>query len=246
MPQGRPPPGRPTSASPHVSPNIRPQRGPSPGPSQSPYPQGQRPGPPPQTSSAPNINLGFSAPIDAAGADRPNWAPKTSGSGEGPRPGHPAGPQGRVDGNPPRGSSNLPSQQGNRPPVPQGYQPNPNRPQQTPQPRPPPQQQAQRPVNNVKPAQIKPSKPNTAAPPDQSAAPSPQKVSASQATVARPGKGPKTFQEMGIPDHKDDKDCVSYICYSPQMCSIPNLHADCYVRRSLFLLDTQPQKIFCG
>ena len=27
-----------------------------------------------------------------------------------------------------------------------------------------------------------------------------------------PGKGPSTFEEMGIPKHKQDQDCVSAFC----------------------------------
>lgn len=187
-PQQRPP-GRPTSA----SPNLRPQVSPGPGL--------QRPQPPPQTNSAPNVNLGFSAPLDAHGADRPNWAPKMSGSGEGPRP---AG--GRQDGYPPRVSSGLPSQQGGRPPPNQGYQPNPSRPppQQAQQPR-PPQSKVQ---PNIRPAQVQPSRPSQGAPPDHQKPQAPQKVSASQAAARPPGKGPKTFQEMGIPAQQEDKDCI--------------------------------------
>lgn len=190
-PQQRPA-GRPTSASPHLQPQLGPQGSPNLG--QLP----QRPQGPPQTNSSPNINLGFSAPIDAQGADRPNWTPKMSGSGEGPRPVH--GQPGRNDVYPPRASSGLPSQQGGRPPPNQGYQPNPNRPQ----PRPP---QGQAPPN-VRPANVQPSKPPTAAPTDHQKPQSPQKVSASQVTARPPGQGPKTFDAMGIPATKEDKDCI--------------------------------------
>ncbi|KAK5953035.1 hypothetical protein OHC33_006157 [Knufia fluminis] len=195
-PQQRPM-GRPTSASPHLAPN--PGRQPSPSPHQ------QRPLPPPQTSSAPNVNLGFSAPVDTQGADRPNWAPRMSGNGEGPRP--VGAPPGRGDGYPPRASSGLPSQQGGRPPPSQGYQSNPNRPQQHP-PHPRPPQQQLPPQQNVRPANVAPSKPPAAAPPDQPKPQAPQKVSASQAQARPPGKGPKTFDAMGIPAQSDDKDCV--------------------------------------
>lgn len=212
-PQGRfPPQGRPPSASPHVSPNIPPQHSP-------------RPGPLGQTNSAPNVNLGFTAPIDSQGADRPNWAPKASGNGEGPRP------------PPQHGRPGLPSQQGRPPPQNQGYQPGPGRAQQqTPQPRPPPKQQGQGqpsgrpPMSNgpgIQPANVRPSKPNAAAPPDQAAPMSPQRVSASQAATRPPGKGPKTFDEMGIAATKEDKDCVSDFSHVSPRCA--NTLPDCDV-----------------
>lgn len=192
-PQGRlPSPGRPTSASPHVSPHLPPQNS-------------ARPPPPGQTNSSPNINLGFTAPLDSQGADRPNWAPKASGAGEGPRP------------PPQHGRPGLPSQQGRPSPAPQGYQAGPNRQQQTPQQRPPPKQQGppssrpQQPsMPNIQAANMRPSKPSAAAPPDNAAPATPQKVSASQAPARPPGKGPKTFDEMGIAATKEDKDCVSH------------------------------------
>lgn len=213
-PQQRPG-GRPTSAASGPVPNV--------GQRMSPNPPQQRPPGPPQNNSAPNLNFGFVAPVDEQGADRPNWAPHMSGSGEGPRPMH-AQQGGRPNQQPPRASGALPSQQGPRPSGPQGYQPNPNRPQQQ---RPPiPQQQSQqRPYQqqpgqsrpppaqqNVQAAQMKPTKPNPSAPgPDVHAPQSPQKVSASQAAARPPGKGPKTFAEMGIPQQAEDKDCVSHI-----------------------------------
>lgn len=220
-------PGRPTSASPHLAPH--------PGRQPSPNSQQQRPLPPPQTNSVPNVNLGFSAPVDSQGADRPNWAPKMSGAGEGPRPA--GGPAGRHDGHPPRASSGLPSQQGGRPPPSQGYQPNPNRPQQqSPQPRPPQQQKA---PTNVKPANMQPSKPPPSAPVEQQKPQAPQKVSASQAAAKPPGKGPKTFDAMGIPAQQEDKECVS-----AKRLSIfnydANMRADCNVSR----LFDDTQRIF--
>ena len=232
-PQQRPP-GRPTSASPHLA--SHPGRQPSPGPQQ------QRPLPPSQVNSAPNVNLGFSAPIDPQGADRPNWHPKMSGAGEGPRPA--GAPLGRGDGYPPRAPSGLPSQQAGRPPSTSGYQPNPNRPQQqAPQPRPPPppqqqqQQQQAPPQQTVRPANVQPSKPSGAAPPDHQMPQAPQKVSASQAAAKPPGKGPKTFDAMGIPPQQEDKDCVS-VLGQPVTRSCANFHADCYVSR-LYFNDTR-------
>ena len=218
-PQGRPT-GRSTTASPHVSPRLPPQG--------SPNPQNYRPTPPPQTNSAPDVNLGFVAPVDEQGADRPNWTPRMSGAGEGPRPaGH----------HPPRASTGLPSQQGGRLPPSQGYQPNSNRPQQQkPQPRPPPQQQQRPPASNVQPAHMKPSTPNPAAPADNQKPQTPQKVSADVAATKPPGKGPKTFAEMGIPETKQDKDCVSspYSYSEERACA--NVQTDCYViLRSLFI-----------
>lgn len=220
-PQQRPA-GRPTSATSGPLPNA--------GARMSPALQQQRPRPAPQNNSAPNLNLGFVAPVDEQGADRPNWAPHMSGSGEGPRP-LPAQHGGRPDQQPPRASGGLPSQQGPRPGANQGYQPNPNRAQgPAAQPRPPvPQQQVpqQRPYQQqpgqprpppgqqIKPAQMKPTTPNPSAPPDVQAPQSPQKVSASQAAAKPPGKGPKTFAEMGIPQQQENKDCVSQVQTDP-------------------------------
>lgn len=226
-PQQRPT-GRPSSAA-SGPPSMNPRM--SPNPQQQ---QQQKPLPAPQTNSAPNLNFGFVAPVDEQGADRPNWAPKSSGAGEGPRPPS-AHPGGRPDQQPPRASGGLPSQLAGRPGPNQGYQPNPNRPQaQASQPRPPiPQQQnaQQRPYQqqsgqprpqqysqqrpqqqqqaaHVQAANMKPTTPNPMAPPDTHAPQSPQQVSASQAAVKPPGKGPKTFAEMGIAQHTEEKDCI--------------------------------------
>lgn len=215
-PQQRPP-GRPTSASPHLAPH--PGRQPSPNPHQ------QRPLPPSQTNSAPNIDLGFSAPLDSQGADRPNWTPRMSGAGEGRRPA--GAPPGRDGGYPPRASSGLPSQQGGRPPPNAGYHSHPNRSQQrTPQPRPP--QQEPPPQQNIKPANVQPSKPPAAAPHDQQKPQAPQQVSASQAAAKPPSKGPKTFDAMGIPAQQETKDCVSLGQLQMPTC-VANFPTDRYV-----------------
>ena len=197
-PNQRPPP-RPISA----SPNLPPQQGSQGMPSMRPLPQQPRPQGLPHTNSAPNVNLGFSAPIDTQGADRPNWTPKASGGGEGPR----TSGAGRYDA-PYNTSPRLPSQQG-RPPQSQGYQSNSNRPpQQHSSPRPPQQQQQQQ-SQHFRPAQIQPSRPSPSAPPDNQKLQSPTKVSASAAASKPPGKGPKTFEQMGIQAGQDEKDCVS-------------------------------------
>lgn len=246
-------PGRPTSAASGPAPNA--------GPRMSPNPQQQRYQGPTQTNSTPNLNFGFVAPVDEQGADRPNWAPHMSGSGEGPRP-MPPGQAGRPGQQPPpRASGALPSQQAARPGGNQGYQPNPNRQQQQ---RPPiPQQQSQqRPYQsqtgpsrpppgqqppkqqNIQPANVKPTRPNPAAPPDH-APQSPQKVSASQAASKPPGKGPKTFAEMGIPQQAEDKDCVSGIPSDIQ-CFQADRFIDCYVDEiDLEISDTQILAYIC-
>lgn len=231
-PQPRPQ-GRPSSASPHISPNLPPQ-----GFSQ----QHTRPPPAGHTNSAPNVNLGFTAPVDTQGADRPNWTPKASGSGEGPRPGSTHPQSGRDDGYPPRASSGLPSQQGRKPLPSQGYQP-PNRANAPSQPRPNQQSSQGRPPANVQPANVKPSQPPANAPIDNQVQ-SPQKVSASAAVTKPPGKGPKTFAEMGIPETKDDKDCVSL-----QSCvtkANANIVIDCYVIFVFSSLIPPKEKSECG
>jgi len=215
--------------SPHISPNLGPRQD-----STSPAPR--RPSHPQQPSSTSNLNLGFVAPIDSQGADRPNWSPQMSGSGEGPRlhsqqQSQPQQAQRRNDGYPPRASSNLPSQQNPRPPANQGYVPGGNASQQgQSQPRPPMPQQQQQQQTNIQAANFKPSQ-ESSRPADISPTQAPQQVPASQAAAPKPpGKGPKTFAEMGIPDSRAEKDCVStcIVILSTDLKKLTFL-ADCYV-----------------
>lgn len=189
--------------SPRHSPQLSPQPQPSPPhqgrPQQSQRPQQQqqqqRLGPPQHSHTLPasssNSGLGFTAPVDTEGADRPNWHPHMSGSGEGPRPAreYQPAPPGQVN-RPPRASSQPGSQQ---PPYSQ----------QVPQ--------TARPPQNIQPANMRPTKTAANSTPSPKPQPRPAQVSAASAASKPPGKGPKTFQEMGIPQQSDEKDCVSHV-----------------------------------
>lgn len=142
------------------------------------------------------LDIGFSAPPDPSGADRRRRRPENvsgrppTGSGMGQRaPGYP--PQQGVP-MPPRQSSH-----GSSPAPPSGQFPprmesrqQPNRsPMSTPNPSAPPA--AETPPAEAKPEAAKPTKPSPG---------------------GLPGKGPKTFEEMGVPQGKSEGDCV---CFQP-------------------------------
>lgn len=181
------------------SPRLSPQ--PQPGPpyqgrpqhNQRPQQQQQRLGPPQHSHTLPassgNHNLGFTAPVDAEGADRPDWHPHMSGSGEGPRPArqYQQGPPTQIN-RPPRTSSQP------------GGQQHPHGPQAP---------QLARPPQNIQPVNARPTKPAANSTPSPKPQSRPAQVSAASAASRPPGKGPKTFQEMGIPQQSDEKDCVS-------------------------------------
>lgn len=69
-----------------------------------------------------------------------------------------------------------------------------------------------------------------------SSAPPPQKPNPTK-SQAPPGKGPKTFEEMGVPSAKNDNDCVSF--YSPLPSSLEaNFPVDCdVIPGTLFLFN---------
>ncbi|KAJ9611333.1 hypothetical protein H2200_004517 [Cladophialophora chaetospira] len=179
------PPSRPGTSSPYLGP------GPRPGGS------GTSP-PPPQ-----KLDIGFSAPIEperkrpqqqsnGPSMPNPNLPPRGS-----PRPQQgPTGQQGLP-------SQNRPVQQGSRPapgPSQGGYggMPNPNA-------RPPPNKMQVPP--NVKPANMVPSRPDASAPLGGGPPSKPASVPANAASARPPGKGPKTFDEMGVPAGKDKGEC---------------------------------------
>lgn len=188
--------GRVSSMPPQIpaqGPNYsQPRPGPPPRPNtNSPYlhPQQGRPGQP----TLPKIDIGFSAPIDSTGADRKNRPQDYSSH----RP-YPPG-QGQV----PRTSS--------RPNVPQ-KKPLPPPGNSQPSSRPTPPQKQQYPPQNVKPANIAPSKVSATPSPAPQKSSKPNTVSANAVKPApkyHPGQGPASFEEMGIPKVKDKSDCVS-------------------------------------
>jgi TPR repeat protein len=98
------------------------------------------------------------------------------------------GQENRTSSRPERPSTATPSQQPGRPPR-QDSMPLPNRVPTMQQPGPPPQKPLPPPTN----------KPGAAAPPAKPSTPA----------SAPPGKGPKTFDEMGISQTAGEKDCVS-------------------------------------
>ncbi|RMZ79633.1 hypothetical protein DV737_g3328, partial [Chaetothyriales sp. CBS 132003] len=196
-PKSRPPPSR---ASGSYGPQGRP---PVPLKSTTPSfplrPQQGQPTPPPQ----PRLDIGFSAPPDPTGADRRNRPqdpyqnrPPRNASIPAPRPG--SGPR-------PSGSS-VPS-------VP-NVMSKPNRPTPTPPApaaTPPPAQEVQIEApgrqGKIEPAKLTPSKaPANAPASSQRPTGEPNKVEASAAK--KPGTGPTTFEEMGIPRTKEKRDCI--------------------------------------
>ena len=166
----------------------------------------------PPSRQTPSVDIGFSAPPDPSGADRKRRqqrvdAANTSQQGSMPPPGHGA-PPGTVprlssyDGSsrPQDRLANLPHSQTmpsnrtdspSRKPVTSGGRPGvslhdlPSRPDS-----------AANPPNLPPPKAPNPDRPSNTPPPNVPAA-------------RPPGKGPKTFQEMGVPATKQDSDCVS-------------------------------------
>lgn len=176
-----------------------PQRrgGPQQRPGQSPHLQPQQ-GSQSTPQSRPNVDLGFVAPNDPTGADRKERPIDYSGQ-LGQRP-YPPG-QGQ---HPPRGSS-RPNPQNSNKPLP------PNAPLNSAGPS--PQQKQQYPPQNVKPANIAPSRVSANPSPAPTKPTKPNTVSANAvmppAQKHHPGHGPASFEEMGIPKVKDKGECVS-------------------------------------
>lgn len=183
----------PLNPSPHISPAMNPQRL--------------------QTAQPPAIDIGFSAPADFSGADKPRRLQKPVGnpntaissgaaqprkssydySGGRPPGGLPSSPH-------PLHPSTMPIQ-GHRTESPSRKPVNAGRPG------PPPHMQTQPPmpshgVNLHDGPLPAPSRPN----PDIPSRTPPPAVPATKP----PGKGPKTFQEMGVPVQKKEEDCVSW------------------------------------
>ena len=119
-------------------------------------------------------DIGYSAPVDFAGADRRRVASGPGGLGN--------GPTGSRQGNVVSSRKPLPQSQGSSPVIPPQVA-------DTPQPSAPSKPQ----LSTNKPA-------------------IPPKTSpAVEQPTNRPAKGPSTFAEMGIPQAKQDNDCVSFI-----------------------------------
>lgn len=163
----------------------------------------------PQSSPPMRADIGFSAPLEPARKPR---TPQPSGPGMG---------QGAMNNtnNPPRTTSRPNQPQGQN--IAQQARPNPtnNRPgpgapasgygglpSQNPNNRTPSNQY---PPQKVQAANLAPSKPVPNAPSGQVSQTKPNAMPAAAAPVRPPGKGPKTFDEMGVPQGKDKGECVS-------------------------------------
>lgn len=136
------------------------------------------------------IDIGYAAPLDLSGPDR-RPRPPLSNEAYSRKP-HPPLPG--PGGNPPRTSSR---------PTPGGQGPVSNGGPQNNNARPPPRQT----LPQVKPANLPPSKPPANSP--SSFGPPAKPTSVAPATANPPRKGPKTFDEMGVPAGKDRGECVS-------------------------------------
>lgn len=158
---------------------------------------------PSMLSQLPSIDIGFSAPLDPSGADRKGRLQKAGyrppgGASSGPKP----MPAHAMPGKPPpermsslpdshsftrQSRTSSPSRQSNsRPGSSHGNQPATG--------------VTTRPSNG-------PSLP--AVPPKVPAVKSPAPISTPSSTSRPPGKGPKTFEEMGVPAQKQKDECVS-------------------------------------
>ena len=153
------------------------------GPGPSGRPQ-QRP-PPNATPPLPaKVDIGYSAPPDA-GVDRRQRLHRPMGQ---PSTGQP--PLGAAHSQGPQGPSNAPT----------NIRPYQGRPSQS--------QRPLQPVNNKPLPQ--PNTATTSGPGKKPATSTPSSTQAAAPTTSRPpGKGPKTFDEMGVPQGKKDGDCVS-------------------------------------
>ena len=178
----RPPQGYPQSSSGYTSPYL-------PG---SPALNASRP----PSAQPPPIDIGYSAPLDLAGADRKRRQQRSDNANM-PPPRHPsydisAGrPQERLSGLP--HSQTMPAF--NRPDSAQ-MRANFSARQAVPRQDMPPRVDGAAHLSNIPPRAPNPDRPAATPPPS--------------GPVARPpGKGPKTFQEMGVPATKQEGDCVS-------------------------------------
>jgi TPR repeat protein len=167
----------------------------------------------PQSSPPMRADIGFSAPLE------PPRKPRT------PQPSSPGMGQGAMNNtnNPPRTASRPNQPQGQN--IGQQGRPNPtsNRPGPGPGPGAPasgygslPSQNPnnrtpsnQYPPQKVQAANLAPSKPVPNAPSGKVPQAKPNAMPAAAAPVRPPGKGPKTFDEMGVPQGKDKGECVS-------------------------------------
>lgn len=156
-------------------------------------------GPPPG-----KVDIGYTAPIEPMTKQRPQAAnmgsPAMNNSNnprQSPRPIQTQG-QALPQQNRPGPGNNRPGPGG-----PSGYG---GLPSQTPNNRPPPQQY---PTQHVQAAQMAPSKPVPNAPVGPAPQSKPKPMPAAAAPARPPGKGPKTFDEMGVPQAKDKGECVS-------------------------------------
>ena len=147
----------------------------------------------------PALDIGFTAPLDLSGADRVKRLQKSDNPNAGnPRP---------YDGRPDRKSSRpipLPtnSSHGSN-----GRMPSPPRSKNTPIPSVRPPRQESMPVRPTPSSNYFSSAPTP--PPAKLGVAGPPSATTSSANGKKPGKGPSTFEEMGVPQGKTEGDCVS-------------------------------------
>jgi len=167
----------------------------------------------PQSSPPMRADIGFSAPLEPPRKQRT------------PQPNGPGMSQGNMNNanNPPRTTSRPTQPQGQGQNVGQQGRPNPSN--SRPGPGPGPQSSGygglpsqnlngrtpsnQYPPQKVQAANMAPSKPVPNAP-GKAPQSKPNAMPAAAAPVRPPGKGPKTFDEMGVPQGKDKGECVSF------------------------------------
>ncbi|EXJ89730.1 hypothetical protein A1O3_02797 [Capronia epimyces CBS 606.96] len=155
-----------------------------------------------QTPTPPALDIGFSAPLERPRPQQP--AGPNMGKPQPPHPNNPSRPSSRPNQPAPQGpSQNRPPQAISRPGPDRpnmGYGRPPNAPT-PPSKTPTPGQQ------NVNPGNMAPPRPDFNGPIGGGQTSKPTSVPAN--SVRPPGKGPKTFDEMGVPPGKDKSECVS-------------------------------------
>ena len=153
---------------------------------------------PPPAQQPPAIDIGFSAPPDPSGADRKRRQQRIDNANMPPAMPRHSSYDGQGGGRPQDRISSLPHS---------STMPQPNNAANSPRP-----MSAGRPGVSL---QDPPPGPDSAATLPQPKRPNPDRPSNTPpptVPVTRPpGKGPKTFQEMGVPQTKNESDCVSHL-----------------------------------
>ena len=171
----------------------------------------------------PTFDIGFTAPLDISGADRP----KRSQKSDNPYPGSSRPPPSSSR---PSASSSRPLPSSPGPPPSSSYNVRPDRKSSRPPVNPPAQTYSHSSNTNglhtgnppapttrpprheslpIRPGSRPTSALSTQTPPPLSSVPTTPAAASSNSSGRKPGKGPSTFEEMGVPQGKKDDDCVS-------------------------------------